>query len=87
MNTKFELPNTAGPDVQTKAGNPAENAIVYVRPVAVADLPETLQRQAEGLATIYSVHRPDGERLALVVDRNLAFALAREHDMAPVYVH
>jgi hypothetical protein len=46
-----------------------------------------LQEQAEGFKTIYAVHRPDGERLALVADRRLAFALAREHDMAPVFVH
>lgn len=55
--------------------------------MAVADLPAELQAQAEGLATIYSVHRPDGARLALVADRKLAFRLAREHDMAPVSVH
>lgn len=65
----------------------SERAIVYVRPVAVADLPAELQAQAEGFTTIYSVNRPDGERLALVADRKLAFALAREHDMAPVSVH
>ena len=65
----------------------AERAIVYVRPVVVADLPQDLQDQAEGFAVIYAVHRPDGERVALVADRNLAFALARQHDMAPVSVH
>lgn len=79
MNAKFNnLPGQA---------NPAENAIVYVRPIAVSDLPEALQEQVEGIVTVYSVHRPNGERLALVADRNLAFALAREHDMAPVSVH
>jgi len=65
----------------------ADRAIVYVKPVMVADLPQELQDQAEGFEVIYSVHRPDGERLALVADRKLAFALAREHDMAPVSVH
>ena len=65
----------------------AERAIVYVRPVLVADLPEDLQAQVEGFETIYSVHRPDGARVALVADRQLAFALARQHDMAPVFVH
>ena len=65
----------------------AERAIVYVRPVLVADLPSELLAQAEGFETIYAVHRPDGERLALVADRALAFALARQHDMAPVSVH
>jgi hypothetical protein len=65
----------------------AERVIVYVRPVQVSDLPAELQAQAEGFETIYAVHRPNGERLALVADRNLAFALARQHDMAPVSVH
>lgn len=65
----------------------SERAIVYVRPVLVADLPIDLQAQAEGFETLYAVHRPNGERVALVADRKLAFALARQHDMAPVSVH
>jgi hypothetical protein len=63
------------------------SAIVYVRPVTVADLPQDLQDQAEGFETIYALHRPNGDRVALVADRALAFALARQHDMAPVFVH
>lgn len=63
--------------------------IVYVRPVAVSDLPAEVQAEAEGagLAVLYGVHRPDGARLALVADRKLAFALARQHDLAPVSAH
>jgi hypothetical protein len=62
--------------------------IVYVRPVAVADLPDALRAQVEGDAeVIYSVHGGDGQRLALVADRNLAFHLARAHDCAPMSVH
>ncbi|MFZ1468340.1 MAG: DUF1150 family protein [Paracoccaceae bacterium] len=64
-----------------------ENRIVYVRPVAVADLPKGLREQAEGIDVIYSVHAADGQRLALVADRNMAFHLARAHDCAPVSVH
>lgn len=74
-------------DVKFEALPQDERSIVYVRPVAVSDLPEELQAQVEGLEVIYAVHRPDGERLALVADRKLAFALARQHDMAPVSVH
>jgi hypothetical protein len=74
-------------DVKYKGLPEAERAIVYVRPVAVADLPDELREQVEGLEVIYSVHRTDGERVALVADRKLAFALARSHDMAPVSVH
>ncbi|MDR5652330.1 DUF1150 family protein [Ruixingdingia sedimenti] len=74
-------------DVPFDFGPETGDRIVYVRPVAVADLPEDLRAQVGGLDVIYSVHRPDGERLALVRDRKLAFLLARQHDLAPVNVH
>lgn len=74
-------------DVKYDFGEQGAQAIVYVRPVKVADLPEDVREQAGGLETLYAVHRADGERLALVKDRALAFVLARQHDMAPVTVH
>lgn len=61
--------------------------IVYVRAVAVADLPDEIRAQADGVDTLYALHRANGERLALVANKGLAFALAREHDLAPVSVH
>ncbi len=61
--------------------------IVYIREVSVADLPQALQDEAEGLETLFAVHSPDGARLALVRDKAIAFALARQNDMAPVSVH
>jgi len=64
-----------------------DNRIVYVRSVKVADLPRELREQASGIETLYAVHNTDGERLALVRDRRLAFALARQNDLAPVTVH
>jgi hypothetical protein len=33
------------------------------------------------------VHDSDGQQLALVADRKLAFRLARQNDYAPVAVH
>lgn len=68
-------------------GPSAEDRIVYIRPVEVAGLPEELREQAEGRTTIFAVHNAEGERLALVGDRDLAFVLARENDLAPVNVH
>lgn len=65
----------------------AGQEIVYVRPVAVADLPAEIQAQAGGRQVLYAVHREDGERLALVADRQLAFVLARQHELAPVSAH
>ncbi|WP_439123519.1 DUF1150 family protein [Marivita sp.] len=64
-----------------------QSNLVYVRPVAVADLPDDVRDEVGDTETIYAVHRADGERLALVKDRNLAFTLARQNDFAPVTVH
>ncbi|MEL6171970.1 MAG: DUF1150 family protein [Pseudomonadota bacterium] len=64
-----------------------ERAIVYVREVLAKDLPREMREKLGELTTVYAVHNSDGERLALVKDRSLAFALAREHDMDPVTVH
>lgn len=74
-------------DVAFTALPTPERAIVYVRPVLVSDLPTEVQEQISGLATVYSVHRSDGERVALVADRKLAFSLARQNEMEPVSVH
>jgi len=68
-------------------GHTTENRIVYVREVAVADLPQDVQEQVDDTDVLYAVHDADGERLALVKERKLAFMLAREHDYAPVPVH
>ncbi len=73
--------------MDTKFEGLPESRIVYVRPVAVADLPADVQAHADGLTTIYALHDADGDRLALVKDRAMAFALARQNDMAPVNVH
>ncbi len=75
MNTPF--------DALPKGGS----RIVYVRPVQVADLPEDVREQIDGREVVYSVHGSDGQQLALVADRQMAFHLARAHDFAPVNVH
>lgn len=74
-------------DTRYDFGPETGDRIVYVRPVAVADLPRELRELAMGLETIYAVHDASGERLALVKDRKLAFIVARQNDMAPVSVH
>jgi hypothetical protein len=60
---------------------------VYVKTIAVTDLPREVRDQAEGLEHLYAVHDAEGQQLALVGDRKLAFVLAREHNYAPVLVH
>ena len=37
--------------------------------------------------TLYAVHRADGERLAVLTDRDSAVAAALAHELAPVSVH
>jgi hypothetical protein len=64
-----------------------KDRIVYVRQIAVADLPDEVREQVGALEVIYSVHGADGRQLALVADRSMAFHLAREHDFAPMSVH
>ncbi|MGR3490932.1 MAG: DUF1150 family protein [Shimia sp.] len=64
-----------------------KGGIVYVKPVAVSDLPREVQAEAGDLTELYAVHDEDGERLALVADRELAFVLARQHDLQPLTVH
>ncbi len=61
--------------------------IVYIRSVSVLDLPDEVREQAGDLTELYAVHNTEGERLALVRDRDLAFVVARQNDMAPVSVH
>ncbi|WP_114284319.1 DUF1150 family protein [Candidatus Halocynthiibacter alkanivorans] len=75
MDTSFdELPETG-------------DRIVYVREIAVTDLPDDVQQEINGMKTLFSVHDSSGERLALVADKEMAFDLAREHNYAPVSVH
>ena len=74
MDTKFNL---------EKFGQ----GIVYVKPILAADLPDDMRAKVGDLEELFSVHNADGEQLALVADRKLAFHLARENNMNPVTVH
>lgn len=66
---------------------PGARPIVYVRPVAVSELPEEVQHEAEGIDTIFAVHNAEGERLALVREEKIAFLLANQNNMSAVHVH
>ncbi len=67
--------------------NESGSRIVYVKTVEVADLPDQIRAEAGDHEQLYAVHDEEGQQLALVADRKLAFMLAREHDFAPVAVH
>lgn len=74
METKFNFADTGA-------------RVVYVKTVAVADLPQEVQEAAEGREQLFAVHDSNGQQLALVADRKMAFVLARQNDMSPVTVH
>ncbi len=61
--------------------------IVYVREVKAADLPEEVRARTGGLDHLYAIHAEGGEVLALVADRDQAFVVARQNELAPVSVH
>lgn len=69
------------------AADPQERPIVYVREVKVADLPDEVRAQANGMKTLYAIGSETGEQLALVANRDMAFVVARQHDMVPLSVH
>ena len=79
--TRQELAELGAPD------------LVYVRQIRAADvMADTPVTAMQGLsvdpeATLYAVHGADGERLAVMMDRETAFATAVAHELEPVSVH
>ena len=61
--------------------------LVYIKTVAVTELPLDLQRQVGPDKTLYAVHKADGERVAVVENRALAYSLARDNDLTPMTLH
>jgi hypothetical protein len=49
--------------------------LAYIKRVVVDD------------ATGYAVHAADGTQIAVLVDRDIAFATVRQHDLEPLSVH
>jgi len=76
MDTKFNF---------AEAGD--RDRVVYVKSVEVAALPEEVREAAGEREHLFAVHDSNGEQLALVADRDMAFVLARQNDMKPVTVH
>jgi len=68
-------------------------SLVYVREVTGAEVIASSPVDAiEGFElspeqTLYAVHGADGARLAIVTDRDTAYAAARAHELNPVSVH
>ncbi|MCF3972312.1 DUF1150 family protein [Paracoccus salsus] len=74
-------------DTEFDFGDTEDQNIVYIRRVATSTLPDEIQQQLPGVDSMYAVHDTDGERLALVRERAMAFMLARQNELTPVSVH
>ena len=67
--------------------------LVYVRAIRASDLMEDAHAEVGSGVDIdpdqilYAVHGADGERLAVMLDRETAFAAAAAHELEPVSVH
>lgn len=67
--------------------------LVYVREIKAADLlastsiTEIRDFKIQPDQILFAVHGADGERLAVMMDRETAFAAAVAHELEPVSVH
>jgi hypothetical protein len=67
--------------------------LVYVRAIKARDIlgdepEETMEEHSiTPDQTLYALYRADGARLAVLSDRDSAFAAALAHELAPVSVH
>jgi len=64
--------------------------LVYIRAIRAAEILNDIEDVDVDLdpnQTLYVLHGADGERLAVMLDRETAVAAAEAHDMAPVSVH
>lgn len=79
--TKEDFKGLGAPDLvyvrEIRASDVMADAAVMVEPSLSID-PE---------AVLHAVHGADGERLAVMMDREAAFAAAVAHELEPVSVH
>lgn len=67
--------------------------LVYIREIKARDVLGSEQVESvQGFSidpnqTLYAVHSAAGERLAVLIDKQSAFAAAAAHELAPVSVH
>ena len=69
-------------ELKALAGN-----MIYLKPVATADLPDEVREQAGSQETLFAVHNTKGEQVALVADPVVAREMAAANDMTLVTVH
>lgn len=66
--------------------SPVDSRIVYVRAIDIDEIPEAA-RMGVTATSLYAIHDENGARLAVVADRDLAFAVARQNELTPLSAH
>jgi len=70
-----------------------DRRVCYVREVLAKDVREDIERELDASfafeddSVLYALCADDGSRIALMSDRDIAFAAARQHEMMPHSVH
>ena len=71
----------------------ADGNVCYVREVYAKDVRDDIEgefdseHEFEDDSILYALYDCDGARIALMSDREIAFAAARQHELTPVSVH
>ena len=77
----------------TSAFEDMDRKVCYVREVLAKDVREDLEAELESKfsfdddSVLYALYADDGSRIALMSDREIAFAAARQHELTPHSVH
>lgn len=72
----------------------ANKKLCYVRQVFAWEVRDEIEQESSEVSEafddhsiLYALHADDGSRIALMSDRDIAFAAAKQHEMTPVSVH
>lgn len=71
----------------------SNDKICYVREVLAKDVREDIEAELDSTfafdddSVLYALYADDGSRIALMSDREIAFAAARQHELTPHSVH
>lgn len=91
MQGKTNDPKNAARFADTTAQHLIAQNLVYVREVSAGDLMSAglipADSKVHPLQKLFTLCSADGRKIAIMDDRELAFAAAREHELHPVSVH
>ncbi len=64
-----------------------DDKIVYIRPLEDRDVPQEVMAKVGARDDAHAILAQDGNVIGLAPSREIAFEMAREHELAPMSVH